>query len=109
MSGAIFRCQSKRESRGAKTTDATASVIAQWAGLSTTATAKFKEIYQFDMNIRKVRLGLLIFPTPKTGNGKFMPRRRCYFFRPQGRFIAERMSVRLLMISPLLLLKTRDL
>lgn len=67
MSGAIFRCQSKRESRGAKTTDATASVVAQWAGLSTTATAKFKEIYQFDINIRKVRLGLLIFPCQRWG------------------------------------------
>ncbi len=68
MPGAIFRYQSRRESRGART-DATASVVAQWVGLSAIATAKFKEIYQFDINIRKVRFGLMIFPMPKMGNG----------------------------------------
>jgi len=49
--------------------NANASVNAQWAGLSATATAKFKEIYMFDINIRKGRFGLLIFPMPKMGNG----------------------------------------
>jgi hypothetical protein len=68
MSGAIFRYKFRRESRGART-NPTASVVAQWAGLSATATAKFKEIHQFDINIRKGTSGLLIFPMPKMGNG----------------------------------------
>ena len=66
MPEAIFRCQSRRESRGARMHIAV-SVDAHWAGLSATATAKFKEIYQFDINIRELRLGLLIFSCQRWG------------------------------------------
>jgi len=68
MPEAISRCQSRRESRGARR-NANASVDAQWARLFTTATAKFKEIYLLDINMTKGRFGLLIFPMPKMGNG----------------------------------------
>ncbi len=68
MPEAIFRCQSRRESRGASM-HAAVSVDAHWAGLSATATAKFKEIYLLNINITKGRFRLLIFPMPKMGNG----------------------------------------
>ncbi len=38
-----------------------------------------------------------------------MPRRRFYFFRPEGSFIAERMGVILLLLPLILLLKRQDL
>jgi len=38
-------------------------------GLSTSVTAKFKEIYQFDSHIRKGRFGLLILAMPEVRNG----------------------------------------
>jgi hypothetical protein len=50
MPEAIFLCQSRRESRGARM-NATASVDAHWVGLSATATAKFMEIYLLDISI----------------------------------------------------------
>ena len=68
MPEAIFRCQSRREFRGARM-NAAASVNAQWVGLSASTTAKVKKIYLFDINIRIDRFGLLIFPMPKMGNG----------------------------------------
>ena len=49
--------------------NAIASVVAQRGGLYAAATAKYKEICLFDINIKKVRFGLLIFPLPKIGNG----------------------------------------
>ncbi len=68
MPEAIFRCHFRRESRGART-NATASVDALWARLSTTATAKLKEIYLSSIDIRNGRFGLLIFPMLKMGYG----------------------------------------
>ena len=47
---------------------ANAFVDAPWTVISTTATAKFKEICLIDITIRKGRFRLLIFPMPKIGN-----------------------------------------
>jgi hypothetical protein len=47
--------------------NSTASVVAQWAGLCAIATAKVKEIFKLDIDIRMRRFGLLILPVSKWG------------------------------------------